>query len=373
MLRAGLALSFDFFEEQSTYIRTDMVSDDTGKVPAALADPRLVNAWGLAFGPGTPFWINDNGTGLSTLYAFNSKTTLVDVLPTPPAPSVVIPPPSNESGTTPPTVAAPTGIVFNLANVFTTGPQNFEGDVFIFDTEDGTLSGWQPSFGNNATLRVDNKEAPNGPVYKALALGVDNGNTELFATNFRSGGVDVFDVNYKKVNLSKSAFTDPSLPAGYAPFGIANINNRLYVTYALQNDAKHDDVKGPGHGFVDIYETNGMLVGRFATRGTLNSPWGIALAPAEGFGSASGHILIGNFRDGGINVFNPDGSSDGFLLDANGDSIAPDCLWSLSFGNGSAAGPKTTLFFTAGPHDESDGLFGKIEVGTTQRVVGMFE
>jgi len=244
----------------------------------------------------------------------------------------------------------------------TSGKPNFDGDLFIFDTEDGTVSGWQPSFGNDAMLRFPPPHTTSNAVYKGLALGVDNGKTELFATNFRSGQVDVLAANYNLVTLSPSAFTDPELPAGYAPFGIANINNLLYVTYALQNDAKHDDVKGPGHGFVDVYKTNGILVGRFASRGTLNSPWGIALAPAEGFGSASGHILIGNFGDGGINVFDRDGDSDGFLTDANGDSIAPDGLWSLSFGNGKAAGPKTTLFFTAGPHDETDGLFGKIEV-----------
>ncbi len=355
-LRARPAQSFDA-GHHSTYLRTDMVSDNTASVPAAVQDKRLVNAWGLAFSPTSPFWINDNNSGLSTLYAFDSGTGLVNPLS---MPSVVIPPPSNEPGAQ----AAPTGIVFNPANIFAPAPHNFDGDVFIFDTEDGTLSGWQPSFGNAAMLRVDNKAAPNGPVYKGLALGVDHGNTELFATNFRSGQIDVFDVNYKPVLLSPPAFTDPGLPAGYAPFGIANIDNLLYVTYALQNSAKHDDVKGPGHGFVDVFATDGHMIRRFATRGALDSPWGIVKAPDKGFGSASGHILIGNFGDGGINVFDADeeGRWDGFLKDANGDSIAPDGLWSLAFGNDSKAGPSTTLFFTAGPHDESDGLFGKIEV-----------
>jgi uncharacterized protein (TIGR03118 family) len=333
-----------------------MVSDNTANIPAAVQDPRLVNSWGLVFAPTSPFWINDNGSGLSTLYAFESKTGLVDPLP---QPSVVIPPPKNEPGAT----AAPTGIVFNPANVFTGGPLKFDGDVFIFDTEDGTISGWQPSFSDNAMLRVDNKQAPNGPVYKALAMGVDDGNTELFATNFRTGTIDVFDDDYKKMTLSPTAFVDPDLPAGYAPFGIANINGRLFVSYALQNGPRHDDVKGPGHGFVDEYRTDGVLIRRFASRGPLDSPWGITMAPSKGFGSASGHLLVGNFGDGGISVFDPDSADwDGFLKDANGDSIAPDGLWSLSFGNGSLAGPTTTLFFTAGPHDETDGLFGKIEV-----------
>ncbi len=355
MLQAGPALTFD--DGDSTYVRTDMVSDNTASVPAAVQDKRLLNAWGIAFSSTSPFWINDNNAGLATLYSFNSGTGLVDPLA---QPSVVIPPPSNESGVQ----AAPTGIIFNPANIFAPGTHDFDGDVFIFDTEDGTVSGWKPSFDDHAKLRVDNLQAPSaGPVYKALALGVDGGNTELFATNFRSGRIDVFDVNYHKVSLSPSAFVDRDLPDGYAPFGIANINNSLYVTYALQNGLKHDDVKGPSHGFVDEYTTDGVMVRRFASRGTLDSPWGIAIAPPHGFGSASGHILIGNFGDGGINVFDPDSRhSDGFLKNANGDSIAPDGLWSLAFGNGAAAGPTTTLFFTAGPHDETDGLFGKIEV-----------
>jgi uncharacterized protein (TIGR03118 family) len=353
-LRARPALSLDV-GHHSTYVRTDMVSDNTANVPAAVQDKRLVNAWGLVSAPTSPFWINDNNSGLSTLYAYDLATGLVDPLP---APSVVIPPPSNEPGAQ----AAPTGIVFNPANILAPGPHAFDGDIFIFDTEDGTLSGWQLTFGDNAEMRVDNKAAPNGPVYKGLALGVDHGNTELFATNFRSGQIDVFDVNYNKVLLSPSAFTDPGLPAGYAPFGIANIDNLLYVTYALQNSKKHDDVKGPGHGFVDVFATDGHMTRRFATRGTLDSPWGVVKTPDKGFGSASAHILIGNFGDGGINVFDHSGGWDGFLKDGNGDSIAPDHLWSLSFGNDSLAGPSTTLFFTAGPNDESDGLFGKIEV-----------
>jgi len=339
----------------SAYMQTNMVADDTSVVPAAIEDPRLVNAWGLAFGPTTPFWINDNGSGLSTLYRYNTMTGLVDVLP---EPSVVIPPPSVNAGGT----AAPDGIVFNPNNLFAPHPE-FDGDIFIFATEDGTLSGWQPSDGDNAALRLDNLQFPNGPVYKGLAMATDNGNDELFATNFRSGKVDVFDVNYMPVRLGKDAFVDKKLPKGYGPFGIANIDNLLYVTYALQDDEKHDDVKGPGHGFVDIYKPNGKLMKRFASRGTLNSPWGITMSPNTGFGTANSAILIGNFGDGGIGVYNKGtGKFQEFLSDSNGDSIAVDGLWALSFGNGSAAGPTTTLFFTAGPNGESNGLFGKIEL-----------
>jgi uncharacterized protein (TIGR03118 family) len=339
----------------SVYMQTNMVSDDTDVVPAAIADPRLVNAWGLAFGPTSPFWINDNGTGLSTLYSYNSSTGLVNVLP---EPSVVIPPPSVNAGGT----AAPDGIVFNPKNLSVSHPE-FDGDIFIFATEDGTLSGWQPADGDNAALRVDNLQFPDGPVYKGLALASDNGNDELFATNFRSGKVDVFDVNYQPVRLGRTAFVDKKLPKGYGPFGIANIDNLLYVTYALQDDEKHDDVKGPGHGFVDIYQPDGKLIRRFISRGALNSPWGIVMSPNVGFGTANSSILIGNFGDGGIGVYNKaTGKFQEFLTDSNGDSIAIDGLWALSFGNGSAAGPTTTLFFTAGPNGESNGLFGKIEL-----------
>ncbi|HTY54188.1 MAG TPA: TIGR03118 family protein, partial [Candidatus Binataceae bacterium] len=339
----------------STYVRTNMVSDNTSVVPAPIEDPRLVNSWGMAFGPTGEFWINDNGSGLSTLYSYDPTTGLVDIIP---EPSVVVPPPSNEPGVT----AAPTGIVFNNNNAFSSNPQ-FDGDLFIFDTEDGTLSGWQPSFGNNAALRVDNPQAPNGAVYKGLALGSNNGKMELFATNFRNGTVDVFDVNYNKVTLPKNAFVDQKIPAGYAPFGIANINSTLYVSYALQDGFKHDDVKGPGHGFIDQYMTSGKLIRRFASRGRLDSPWGMVMAPNVGFGIASAHILVGNFGDGGISIFDPaTGIWQGFISDSSGDSISPDGLWSLAFGNGAEAGPSTTLFFTSGPNAEADGLFGKIEL-----------
>ena len=339
----------------STYVRTNMVSDNTSVVPAPIEDPRLVNSWGMAFGPTGEFWINDNGSGLSTLYSYDPTTGLVDIIP---EPSVVVPPPSNEPGVT----AAPTGIVFNNNNAFSSNPQ-FDGDLFIFDTEDGTLSGWQPSFGNNAALRVDNPQAPNGAVYKGLALGSNNGKMELFATNFRNGTVDVFDVNYNKVTLPKNAFVDQKIPAGYAPFGIANINSTLYVSYALQDGFKHDDVKGPGHGFIDQYMTSGKLIRRFASRGRLDSPWGMVMAPNVGFGIASAHILVGNFGDGGISIFDPaTGIWQGFISDSSGDSISPDGLWSLAFGNGAEAGPTTTLFFTSGPNAEADGLFGKIEL-----------
>jgi uncharacterized protein (TIGR03118 family) len=198
-----------------------------------------------------------------------------------------------------------------------------------------------------------------GAVYKGLAMGSNSAGTFLYATNFRAGTVDVFDSQFHQVSLSGS-FTDPNLLPGYAPFGIANIDGDLYVTYALQDAAKHDDVAGPAHGFVDIYDTNGNLIRRLVTRGRLNSPWGLAMAPAN-FGRFSGDLLVGNFGDGRINAVDPStGDFLGQLRDANNSPITINGLWGLAFGNDANAGPKSTLFFTAGLNDEADGLFGSL-------------
>jgi uncharacterized protein (TIGR03118 family) len=346
---------------QSAYLRTDLVSDDTTVVPAAIQDPNLVNAWGIAYAPNNPIWVNDNGTGLSTVYAYSDATKLVTTQPL----VVTVPPPSNGQ---PP--AKPTGIVFN-ATVMSDAPA-FDGDLFIFATEDGTISGWQQASPppnpdhESAVLRVDNSASEDGAVYKGLALAMSGSGPRLYASNFRSGRVDVFDGSYAPVRGIGTEFTDAALPKGYAPFGIAAIDGRIYVTYALQGEEKEDDVKGPGHGFVDVFTTEGRLLRRFASRGPLNSPWAVVLAPSTGFGSAGRRLLIGNFGDGAINVFDPiTGAFSGPLSDANGDSIAIDGLWALRFGGGGPAGPASTLFFTAGPHEEANGLFGKIELAST--------
>jgi uncharacterized protein (TIGR03118 family) len=352
------------FPQKTDYVRTDMVSDDLDAVPAAIRDPNLVNGWGIAFADNNPLWVNGNGTGLSTLYSWSDATKMVSPLPL----VVTVPLPSPLQ---PPTTSTPTGLVFN--DTLASPQPQFKGDVFIFATEDGTISGWQqemppPTPDNEpGVLRVDNPQAPDaGAVYKGLTLATTRRGPELFASNFREARVDVFDGNYTLVDLGASAFTDPRLPAHYAPFGIQEVQGQIYVTYALQDDAAHDDVKGPGHGFVDVYNTDGHLLRRFATRGPLNSPWAVALAPRSGFGEASTRILIGNFGDGAINVFGLEGGQRGALRDANGDSIAIDGLWGLHFGGGGPAGPVTTLFFSAGPHEEANGLFGKIEVAGLQ-------
>jgi uncharacterized protein (TIGR03118 family) len=326
------------------YKQTNLVSD--GAVPALMTDPQMKNPWGIAAIPGAPFWIADNGTGLSTLY-----DGLGDIIPL----TVTIPVPKGApTGST----AAPTGMVWNPnAQQFLVAPQL--GAVFIFATEDGTISGWNPTVDlHHAVLEVDNSQSGNGAVYKGLALATNSTGVFLYATNFRAGTVDVFDSKFKPAKLSGS-FSDPGIPAGYAPFGIALIDGNLFVTYALQDAAKHDDQKGPGRGFVDVFDTNGRLITRFASRGALNSPWGITRAPLD-FGSASSRILIGNFGDGRINGFGSDGEFHGSLRDPAGHPVQIDGLWSIVFGTEAKTDPNT-LYFTAGSNGEADGVFGSLQ------------
>jgi uncharacterized protein (TIGR03118 family) len=231
--------------------------------------------------------------------------------------------------------------------------------VFIFDTEDGTISGWNPTFPDksHAILAVDRSNVGKGAVYKGLAIGSNSSGTFIFATNFRFGTIEMFDSNFKLVR----SFADQRLPQSFAPFGIQNIGGNLYVTFAKRNGAKHDDVAGPGNGFVDVFDTSGNLIRRLIARGSLNSPWGLALAPAN-FGQFSNDLLVGNFGDGHINAFDPDtGAFLGQLRDQNGNSITIDGLWSLQFGNDAVAGPSNELFFTAGIDGEAHGLFGDIQ------------
>jgi len=317
----------------NSFSQQNLVSNIPGL--AAWTDPNLVNPWGVSFSPTSPFWVSDNGTGLATLY--NSTGTPLSLV-------VTIPPPTGKMGP-----AAPDGQVFNP------NPANFGGAHFIFSTEDGTISSW--SGGTSALLNVDDSSA--NSVFKGLALANNGSNTYLYATDFHNNAIDVFDTNFNKVTLGGS-FTDPSLPAGYAPFGIRASGGFLYVTYALQNSAKHDDVAGPGHGFVDVFDTNGNLIQRLVSMGALNSPWGLAWAPA-GFGKFSGDLLVGNFGDGTINAFDPKtGTLLGQIDGANGMPLINDGLWALTFGNGGNGGSTNILYFTAGLNQESDGLFGSI-------------
>ena len=333
----------------STFTNQTNLVSDLSTVGAAHVDSHLVNPWGLARGPTSPWWVADNGTGLSTLYdSSGNPQSLV----------VTIPPPS----TTPTATAAPTGIVFNGTSDFVVGHGNNAPALFIFATEDGTISAWNGSASTKAVLEVDNADTnPNtSPVYKGLALANNGSGNFLYAANFRLGTVDVFDANFHKVTLPTGRFTDPSLPAGYAPFGIQNINGNVYVSYALQNSAKHDDVPGAGHGFIDVYNANGVLQQRLVSQGPLNSPWGMTLAPSN-FGAFSNDLLVGNFGDGTINAFNPTtGAFLGPLVNATNTPITINGLWGIAFGNNATAGSANTLFFASGLNDEANGLFGSL-------------
>ena len=363
VLAAGFTIGHA--HEEDVYVVTPLVSNVAGAAPKV--DGVLQNAWGIAFSPAaSPFWINDNATGCSTLYD-GEGTKVVALQVSIPLPGNVIPDsaclpfsPSNPPKTAP---AAPTGIVWNPSALFLV-PGTTIPAVFIFATEDGTISAW--AGGKNAVLAVDNSSTPSaarGAVYKGLVFGVNAKGGFLFATNFRSGRIDVFGPSGGTKGLFMPAMTDGGfidrhIPAGYAPFGIANIDGDLFVTYAKQDDQKHDDVAGRGHGFVDVFDTDGHLLRRFASRGTLDSPWGVTRA-SFAFGRFSGKILIGNFGDGRINVFNDDGTFVDQLEDANGNPLAIDGLWTLTLGGGRNSSPDT-LYFSAGPNKEVNGLFGTI-------------
>ena len=365
----AIAGDHDSRGERDAYAVTRLVANLAGR--AAMQDPILQNAWGVAFSPaGSPFWVNDNATGCSTLYdGTGVKVTALQVsIPLPgnfvPASSCQ---PKDPNKPPNPAPAAPTGIVWNPAASFLV-PGTKIPAVFIFSTEDGTISAWAGGLNpaENAVLAAD--ESSSGAVYKALAFAVNAKGAFLFAADFHNGTVDVFGPNgadgmFTKVILDGD-FADPELPSGYAPFNIVNIDGDLFVTYAKQNGEKHDDVAGPGHGFVDVFDTDGHLIRRFDSRGLLNSPWGIARA-SFAFGPFSGKILIGNFGDGRINVFNNDGTFVDQLEDVHGRPLVIDGLWTLTLGGGRGSSPDT-LYFTAGPDHEANGLFGTITLAVSR-------
>ena len=316
-----------------TYLQHNLVSDLPGV--ADHTDPNLVNPWGIAFGPTTPFWIADNHTSASSIYDGNGVQARAAVA----------------------ILGAPTGIVFNATTDFAVAPG--QPARYIFATEDGTIAGWNS--GAAALTKVDLSVL--GVMYKGLALGSTGGKNYLYAANFSAGRVDVFDANFIPAAVG-GFFLDPNLPAGFAPFNIQSVGGKLYVTYALPDAAKHDDVSGPGNGYVNVFDTGGKLLQRFASQGPLNSPWGVVLAPA-GFGGFGGALLVGNFGDGLINAFNPaTGAWLGALQDESGKPISIEGLWGLTFGNGTKAGDTHTLYFTAGiaggGRVEDHGLFGRI-------------
>ena len=324
--------------------QTNLVSDIPGL--AKITDPSLVNSWGISESSSSPFWISDNGTGLSTLYAVPGSSPPV----TKQGLTVTIP------GAVMGTTSAPTGQVFNSTSGFALGSSGKA--LFLFDSEDGAISGWNPSLGTNAAIAVNNTP---GAVYKGLAISDANGGT-LYATNFRAGTIDAFDSNFNPTLTGE--FVDPNLPAGFAPFNDKVINlggqDELFVTYAKQDAAKHDDVAGPGNGFVDVFNLDGSFDERLISNGALNSPWGLQIAPSS-FRQFAGDLLVGNFGDGKINAYNATtGAWIGTLDGANGDPLVIDGLWALTIGNGGSGGSLNTLYFTAGPNGENDGLFGSL-------------
>jgi uncharacterized protein (TIGR03118 family) len=322
--------------EDNSYTVTPLVSDQPGVAP--VLDPDLVNAWGLTASSTSPWWVADNGTSKSTLYngITGAKVPLTVTV-------------GVDSG--------PTGVVFNGgASFLVTNGSTSAPARFIFDGEDGLIRGWNPSVDPTHAVVTPATGDP-GAIYKGLAIA----DGMLYANDFHNGVVDVFDGSWSLVNQ----FTDAGLPSGYAPFGIQAIGGRIFVTFAKQDADAHDEVAGQGRGFVDVFDTAGTLLARVAQHGLLNAPWGLALAPAD-FGRFGGDLLVGNFGDGRINAFEPESNGHFAFRGQLGNGSGPitiDGLWALGFGNGAAAGPKSTLFFTAGPAEEAHGLFGSIKAG----------
>jgi uncharacterized protein (TIGR03118 family) len=329
----------------------NLVSDPGGP-KADHTDADLVNAWGMVFNPTAFVWVANNGAGVATLYdGAGVKQSLV----------VMVPPP--DTGAPP---SAPTGFVYSGGTDFVVTSGAASGPSrFIFATEDGSISGWAPTVDlTHALLAVPHSS--DGAIYKGLALGGNGSGHLLYAADFHNNKIDVFDAAFQPTTVP-GGFRDPRLPAGFAPFNIQNILGNIYVMYAKQDKEKEDEEKGVGFGFVNVFDANGNLIRRFASRGKLNAPWGITLAPAD-FGRFSNLLLIGNFGDGRINAFDLNsGDFRGQMRTPDHRVLSVDGLWGLAFGNGVASQPTNTLFFTAGPNDESHGLYGRIEAAETGR------
>lgn len=343
-LAGGLGFGPSAAAQTSGYQVTDLVSDQAGV--AAQTDANLVNAWGLAAGPTTFWWVANNGTNTSTLYDGAGMPVLLVV---------------GVRG-------APTGTVFNGGTDFVVDDGTNSGpSLFLFATERGTIRGWNPNVGTTTPPSTRTEKVVDRSkrhvIYKGLAIASTPDGDFLYATDFHHGRVDVFDGSFHRVK-NAGAFADPNIPDGFAPFGIQNIDGSIFVTYAKQDAEAEDDVTGAHLGFVDMFDTGGTLLGRVASRGPLNAPWGLAMAPAT-FGAFAGDLLVGNFGGGKIHAYElPTMGSPvlaGTLTDTEGAAIKIDGLWALEFGNGANAGPTDTLFFTAGPDDEAHGLFGRIE------------
>jgi uncharacterized protein (TIGR03118 family) len=349
-LRPGIEQLEDRSNPSTAYLATDLISDQPGV--GLITDPTLINAWGISMSPTSPFWVSSNGADLSEVYSGDVGGSAL----TQPF-KVTIP------------GGAPTGQVFNntgSATDFTVSDgTNSAAAVFLFASEAGMITGWNPTVGGSppSTTAEIGFTAPDGAIYKGLALATNAGSNFLYAADFHNNKIDVIDGSFQKVTLGTGnfeSFTDPNLPAGFAPFNIALIGGKLYVSYAKQDATAQDDVAGIGNGFIDVFETNGHFDQRLVSGDRLNSPWGMVQAPAS-FGDFSNALLVGNFGDGRIFAYDPTtGARLGTLRESPGHPLVIDGLWGLAFGNGVAAGDATSLYYAAGPADETHGLFGKI-------------
>jgi uncharacterized protein (TIGR03118 family) len=369
-------------------VQTNLVSDIAGV--AAATDPQLINPWGISESAGSPFWVSDNNAGVSTLYnTAGVKQGLVVNIPTPGQPNTATGTPTGQvNNNSSKTVGGQFDVSETIMNPDGTTTTKTGRPAFIFATEDGTIYAWAPAVEpTNAILAIDNSNSTTpaipGSVYKGLAIetsangspiiaGDPNSTSLLYASDFRNGKVDVFDTKFALVSgpggsLAANAFVDPNLPRGFAPFNVQVLNvngvDKVYVTYAKQDLSRHDDVAGLGNGFVDVYNVNGTGETRLVSRGSLDSPWGLAIAPSS-FGKLAGSLLVGNFGNGHIHAYNATtGAALGQLVDGDNVPLAIDGLWALQVGNGGAGGLSTDVYFTAGIGGESHGLFGSLAAG----------
>jgi uncharacterized protein (TIGR03118 family) len=343
---AVLGLSSALAATPQDYSARNLVSN--GKVAAEHVDPNLVNAWGIAFNPVSYSWVADNGTGVSTLYDGDGN-----------AASLVVTIPGMGGAT-----GVPTGMVYSAsASDFMVGDGSNSGPSrFIFATEDGEVCGWAPNVNvNEAICPVMQMDS----VYKGIALATAaDGSERLYASDFHNSRIDVYDAGFNQITTSGN-WTDPTMPANFGPFGIAALNGMVYVSYTQQDAEKHDDL--PGRGIVDVFDTEGNFMGRGAAQAGLNSPWGMVIAPAD-FGHFSNRLLVSNFGDGTITAYDVKGGNYlGKVRNADGTTFKRHGLWGLAFGNGFLDQPTNTLFFSAGPHGEKDGLYGRIDPGSMDR------
>jgi uncharacterized protein (TIGR03118 family) len=353
--RRTCRLGVESLEERSllsaNFLQTNLVSNIQGM--AATTDPNLLNPWGLTASATSAFWVSDNNSGVSTLY--NGQGQIVPLV-------VNIPPTGTAAGK----LGTPTGTVANpVSGAFQVSKGGKSANTFfLFDTLNGTIDGWAPSLDrNNAEVAVTTP----GAVYTGLTLDATPGQAPLlYAANWSGNSVDVFDQNFNPVD--KGAFQDPKVPSDFHPFNVQDIGGLIYVSYAKFDPTTGVDAAGPGNGFVDVFDRNGVLQNHLVSHDHLSSPWGLAIAPA-GFGDFGGDLLVGNFGDGTIHAYDPhNGNFLGTVRDAAGKPITIENLWALRFGNNAGAGSASTLFFTAGlvdapatPFGASAGLFGSLQ------------